>query len=241
MNNKRKLLLLFMFLFLPITLNYFSPYVIIDGLANKMLAGAFFVWIIMFVSSLFWGRAFCSYVCPYGGLQMTVDSVINKPLKQIKWLRIVRIILGVLWIAPILILVIMNIGNLKINFFYLTETIISVDNIGKLIGYYVITFGLMILPLILGKRASCHYLCPMSILNVTGTKIRNIFNLTGLRLTSKPDKCIGCKQCNKTCPMSLDVMNMAKNDNTDNLNCILCGECCHVCKNGVLERRFCKK
>lgn len=241
MKNKRKLLLLFMFLLLPVTLNYFSPYVIIDGLANSLLTCAFFIWLVMFVSSLFFGRAFCSYVCPYGGLQMVVDSAVQKPLKQVKWLRIVRIILGILWVTPIVILLAVNINSMKINLLYLTETFISVDNIIKLIGYYVIVFALMLMPLFLGRRASCHYLCPMSILNVTGTKLRNVLNITSLRLTSVSEKCIGCKQCNKVCPMSLDVMGMVKSNNMDSLDCILCGECCKTCKSGVLKRKVCAK
>lgn len=240
MKNTRKLLLFTMFLLLPITLNYFSPYVIIDGLANKFLTAAFFLWLLMFVSSLFFGRAFCSYVCPYGGLQMVVDSVIQKPLKKIGWLRVLRYILGVLWLIPIVVLFFINAGKMEINLLYLTETFVSVDNVIKLIGYYVIVFVLMLLPLFLGKRASCH-LCPMSILNVTGTKLRNIFNISSLRLTSVPEGCIGCKQCNKACPMSLDVMSMVKRNDMDSLDCIMCGECCKACKNNVLKRAVCSR
>lgn len=241
MKNRRKLLMLFMFLLLPVTLNYFSPYVIIDGLTKGLLSAAFFVWLAMLVSSLFFGRAFCSYVCPYGGLQMLVDSAIQKPLKQIGWLRVLRYVLGVLWVAPIIALLIINISHIKVNFLYLTETFISVDNMIKLIGYYVIVFALMLMPLFLGKRATCHYLCPMSILNVTGTKLRNLLNINSLRLTSASDKCSSCKQCNKACPMSLDVMAMAKRNDMDSLDCILCGECCKACKNGVLQRKVCSR
>lgn len=236
MISKRRLLLFMMLLLLPVSLNYFSPYIIIDGLANKVLAGAFFVWFSMFISSLFVGRAFCSYICPYGGLQMTVDRVLCKPLKQMPWMRVMRIVLGVLWITPIIILTVLNAGKAQINFLYLTETFVSVDNVMKLIGYYVIVFALLILPLLMGKRASCHYLCPMSILNVTGTKLRNMLNIPSLRLTAESEKCIGCKQCNKACPMSLNVADMVKMKNMDSLDCILCGECCNACKSGVLKR-----
>ncbi|MDF2593447.1 MAG: hypothetical protein K0S75_2913, partial [Clostridia bacterium] len=152
MLNKRRLLLFIMLLLLPITLNYFSPYVIIDGLANKILAGAFFVWLLMLISSLFVGRAFCSYICPYGGLQMSVDLAIKKPLKQVRWMRGMRYVLGILWVTPIIILTALNIGNVKVDPFYLTESFVSVDNIFKLIGYYVIVFALLILPLLMGKR-----------------------------------------------------------------------------------------
>lgn len=238
MKNKRRLLLFMMFLLLPVTLNYFSPYIIIDGLANKLLAGSFFVWLLMFISSLFVGRAFCSYVCPYGGLQMTVDLAYKKPLKEVSWLRILRYVLGVLWISPIIIFGIINAGSMKVNLLYLTESFVAVDNILKLIGYYVIVGALLILPLLLGKRASCHYLCPMSILNVTGTKLKNTLNIPSLRLTAVSAKCTGCQSCNKACPMSLPVSEMVRLEKLDSLDCILCGECCKACKNSVLERKI---
>lgn len=238
--NKRRLLLFTMFLLLPITLNYFSPYIIIDGLANKLLAAAFFVWLLMFGSSLFVGRAFCSYVCPYGGLQITADLAVRKPLKEVSWMRVVRYVLGILWVAPILLLLAMNFGELKINLLYLTEAFVSVDNIYKVAGYYTIVFTLLILPIFLGKRASCHYLCPMSILNVTGTKLRNMLNITSLRLTASGN-CTGCQQCSKACPMSLRVSEMVRQNKLDSLDCILCGECCSACKSGVLKRRVCSR
>jgi polyferredoxin len=226
-----------MLLLLPITLNYFSPYIIIDGLVNKILAGAFFVWSFMFISSFFIGRAFCAYICPYGGLQMAADRILCKPLKQVRWMRIMRYILGILWITSVTILTVLNLGKVQVNLLYLTETFVSVDSMIKLIGYYVIVFALLILPLLMGKRASCHYLCPMSILNVTGTKIKNILNIPSLRLTAASEKCINCKQCNKACPMSLNVAEMVKMNNMDSLDCILCGECCNACKSNVLKRK----
>jgi polyferredoxin len=73
-----------MFLLLPVTLNYFSPYLIIDGIIHRIAAGSFFIWVSMFITSLFFGRAFCAYICPYGGLQMVADVAINKPLKEVR-------------------------------------------------------------------------------------------------------------------------------------------------------------
>lgn len=241
MKKKRKLLLLFMLLLLPVTLNYFSPYIIIDGLINKLLAGAFFVWLLMFVSSFFIGRAFCSYICPYGGLQMAADFAIQKPLKQVPWMRTLRYALGMIWAAAIVFLIAKNISGAQVNFLYLTENFVSVDSMVKLIGYYVIVLALLVLPLLLGKRASCHYLCPMSILNVTGTKLKNLLNIPSLRLTAASTGCTDCQQCNKVCPMSLNVSEMVRQSNMDSLDCILCGECCSACKKGVLKRTVSKK
>jgi polyferredoxin len=241
MKNQRRLLLFFMFLLLPITLNYFSPYLIIDGLANKVASGAFIIWMTMFLTSLFVGRAFCAYVCPYGGMQMVVDQAFQMPLKQIGWLRIVRHVLGGIWGSIILVFFIKNVTEIKIDFFYLTDSFVSANNIGKLIFYYVIVILLLLMPIFLGKRATCHYLCPMSILNVIGTKVKNAVNIPSLRLQSESGRCVNCKQCNKACPMSLNISDMVKNENTDSLDCILCGECCKACKTGAVKRVYGRK
>jgi ferredoxin-type protein NapH len=241
MKNSRRFGLFLMLLLLPVTLNYFSPYLIIDGLINKVASGAFFIWLTMFITSLFFGRAFCAYVCPYGGLQMTTDLILKKPLKQILWLRKVRYILGFIWLGAILIAFISSIGSIKIDFFYLTESFASVDNIQKLIFYYVIIILLSLMPIFLGKRATCHYLCPMSILNVAGTKIKNAINMPSLRLQADSSKCVSCKQCTKACPMSLKVHDMVKKENMNNGDCILCGECCKACNTTAIKRVYGKK
>jgi ferredoxin-type protein NapH len=241
MNNPRRFGLFLMLLLLPVTLNYFSPYLLIDGLINKVASGAFFVWLAMFITSLFFGRAFCAYVCPYGGLQMTTDLVLQKPLKQIPWLRKVRYVLGFIWLGTILISFISNIGSMKIDFFYLTESFVSADNLQKLVFYYVIVISLSLMPIFLGKRATCHYLCPMSILNIIGTKIKNAINLPSLKVQAGSGKCVGCKQCTKACPMSLKVHEMVKKENMNNNDCILCGECCKACKTEAIKRVYGKK
>lgn len=241
MKSKRRFSLFLMFLLLPVTLNYFSPYLIIDGLINKVASAAFFVWLVMFVTSLFLGRSFCSYVCPYGGLQMTTDLVLQKPLKQIHWLRKVRYALGFIWVAAILTAFIGSLSSLEIRFFYLTESFVSVDSMPKLIFYYTIVILLSLMPIFLGKRATCHYLCPMSILNIAGTKISNKMNIPALRLQANASKCISCKQCTKACPMSLKVDEMVKKEQMVSSDCILCGECCKACKVSAVARIYGRK
>lgn len=238
MKNFRRGCLLFSFLLLPVTLNYISPYVIIDGIVKGVAAGAFFIWSLMFLTSLVFGRAFCSYICPYGGEQMILHRIIDKPLKKVEWMKKIRLILGVIWVATIITLLVVNKGPFKVDFLYLTEQFVSVDNWMKLIGYYVIIAGILFMPLFMGKRATCHYLCPMSILNIAGTKIKNKLNLPSLRLSAKARQCKSCVSCTKACPMSLDVMGMVKSGKMDSTECILCGECVSACRHDVINREF---
>jgi polyferredoxin len=234
----RRSLLLLSFILLPVTLNYFSPYLIVAGLFEKVIGGAFVTWMLFLLSSLIFGRAACAYVCPYGGLQMLIDRFHGRKLKQIAWLRWVKYGLGFIWVSAIIIPLILVAGQKQFNMLYLTENLVSVDHWSKLILYYMIVTILAIMPLLLGKRADCHYLCPMSILTITGSKFSSLIMIPSLHLTAKKDKCIKCGKCSKACPMSLDVMGMVQKDNMKNTECILCGECCSSCSTGVLRREF---
>ncbi|MBK7452191.1 MAG: hypothetical protein IPJ46_00285 [Anaerolineales bacterium] len=53
----RKALVFLAFLSFPITMNFFSPYVIIDGAMNGIINGSLVMFGLMFLSSLFYWQA----------------------------------------------------------------------------------------------------------------------------------------------------------------------------------------
>jgi polyferredoxin len=81
-------LVILTFLSFPITMNYLSPYVIIDGAANGILNGSLVMFAFLFLSSLFLGRAWCGWVCPGGGMQEIVEPINNRPVngRKIDWI-----------------------------------------------------------------------------------------------------------------------------------------------------------
>jgi len=74
----RKALLLVSFLLFPVTINYFSPYIIMDGASQGIIAGSFITFTLLFFVSLFFGRAFCGWVCPGAGIQEWCFAVNDK-------------------------------------------------------------------------------------------------------------------------------------------------------------------
>jgi ferredoxin-type protein NapH len=76
----RKALIILAFLTFPVTMNFLSPYVIIDGAMNGIVNGSLIMLGLMFVSSLFLGRAWCGWVCPGGGMQEIVEPINVKPV-----------------------------------------------------------------------------------------------------------------------------------------------------------------
>ncbi|WP_241423274.1 4Fe-4S binding protein [Candidatus Contubernalis alkaliaceticus] len=84
----RKTLILISFLLFPITIYYLSPYLIILGALEGIAAGSFVFFALLFVFSLFLGRAYCGWLCPGGGLQECCQIVSTRKAKGGKFDRI---------------------------------------------------------------------------------------------------------------------------------------------------------
>ena len=84
----RKFLITFSMLLFPITIYYFSPYLIIMGALQHIINGSFIVFSAMLLFSMFFGRAWCGYLCPAGGVQECVSMINGAPARQGKRDRI---------------------------------------------------------------------------------------------------------------------------------------------------------
>ena len=233
----RKAIILISFLLFPIIIYYLSPYVIIQGAAEGIMVGSFIVFAGMLFTSIFFGRAYCGWICAPGGLQECLMIASNKKAKGGRLNRI-KYIIWIPWMASIIILVLAAGGFKKIDFLYLTTYGISVANPMAYIIYYGVILIIVILSLTMGRRAFCHYICWMAPFMIIGTKIKYALKIPSLHLVADQSKCISCKQCTKGCPMSLEVEEMVKKGCMKNAECILCGECVDTCPKSVIKYRL---
>ncbi len=234
-NQKLRRGMLFISLMLfPITLNYLSPYVIIDGAMQGIINGSFIVFTALFVSSLIFGRAFCAYICPGGGLMEFGGMVHNKSCKGGKR-NLIKWFIWVPWIGMIATFAILAGGYTSINMLHLTDSGISVDSPSGYIIYLSVVFGLLILTYVAGKRAGCHYICWMAPFMIIGIWIKNKLKYPSYHLEVETEKCTQCKLCTKSCPMSLDVTAMVQKGSMENVECILCGNCVATCRQGAIS------
>lgn len=224
----RRTLILISFLLFPIIMDYFSPYLIIDGALHGVIVGSFITFTLLFLVSLFLGRAFCGWACPGAGLQEACIYINEKRAKggKLNW---IKYYIWIPWITIIVIIVISVGGFHSISPFYMMEKGISVSEPGNYIMYYFVILLFFIPSLTIGKRAFCHYICWMSPFMIIGTKIKNAFKLPSLHLEVKTENCIECKICDRNCTMSLDVSKMVKRGSMVNDECILCGACVDGC------------
>ena len=234
----RKTTLLISLLLFPITIWYFSPYIIINAAMEHVINGSFIVFASMLVFSMFFGRVWCGYLCPAGGLQECALRINDNPAKQGKRDKI-KYVIWVIWICAVIATFVMGKNDDKINPFYMTDHGISIASIYNYVIYYGVILLLLMPALIHGRRAACHYICWMAPFMVIGSSIGRLLHVPQLHVEADKDKCISCGKCTRACPMGLDVKELIKNNsNAKCTECIQCGACIDECPGAVLKYKF---
>jgi polyferredoxin len=239
----RQALLIISFLLFPITMNYFSPYVIIEGASQGIVNGSLVTFTLMFIGSLFLGRLWCGWACPAGAIGEMCQPVNNRPVntKTIGW---IKWLIWVVWLGFIVSMVIMAGGYRQVNLLLDTVGGISVagDADRPIIFAYIIYYGVVglfvALPMLVGRRAACHSICWMAPFMILGRKLRNTAAWPSLRLKADPALCSNCKTCTTNCPMSLDVNAMVQKGQMEHSECILCGTCVDHCPKNAIVYSF---
>jgi ferredoxin-type protein NapH len=229
-------LLLISFLLFPVTLFYFSPYLVIMGGFSGLITGSALIFATQFVTSLIFGRAFCGWICPAGCLQDYCSEAAGKRISG--KINLIKYIIWVPWLLFIILAFIMAGGIKGLDFFYMTENGISAADPYSYIGYFFIIALIIIIALLTGKRGMCHSVCWMAPFMILGTKIKNRLGYPALHLEAKPESCVKCGSCSKNCPMSLDVEKMVLCGSMANSECILCGMCADSCRKDVIGLTF---
>ncbi|MFC1771000.1 4Fe-4S binding protein [Candidatus Margulisiibacteriota bacterium] len=235
-NNRqkyRKTLALISLLLLPITISYISPIAIAKGAEAGILGMSIIITVAIFISSLFFGRIWCSYLCPVGGVQEAYFKLkLKKASNRFNWLKV---LFWIPWLG------IIAIGLLKVGGFnivdplFMTKNGVSILHPGVLPVYYVLITSTLLMSLIFGRRAFCHYGCPISFFPVLALKIRDVFKLPSLRIAGSKDKCKECGACVKACPMSHNItLNVQHGRQQYITECINCAECIDACPNSAL-------
>ncbi|MEA5030807.1 MAG: 4Fe-4S dicluster domain-containing protein [Sphaerochaeta sp.] len=225
------------FILFPVTLNFFSPYVSIDGALQGVITGSLVLFFLLYLSGIFLGRAWCSHLCPWSAPSDFLMSINNRCVDR-KRLRIIRYAIFGIWITALVLAFVAAGGIRSVDPLHLTEKGISTDQPVKYITYYMVVLLLFITTVLVGRRGACHGLCWMSPFLVFGMKTGELLHLPRLRVVSKPESCISCNACTRVCPMSLDVQSELRKGTIGSSDCILCNRCVDVCPSQVLHVRM---
>ena len=238
----RKALLFTSLLLFPVTLYYFSPALILQGASEGVVNASMIVFGLMFIGSLFLGRLWCGWACPAGALQDFASPIndrrVTRRTNWIKWA------IWIPWLGLIIALAVRAGGYRTVNPFYHFEGGITMaipyDGSGPpwYMIYYIVLILFAGLAIIVGRRAGCHTICWMAPFMIIGRRIRNLGRWPSLRLKAKSETCTNCKQCTRTCPMSLDVNGMVQRGQMESDECILCGSCVDRCPKDAIRYAF---
>lgn len=230
----RRGVLFFSFLLLPVTLFYFSPYLPVLGAIGGVVAGSILVFCTMFLLGIFVGKAPCAWIMGCGGLQEACFHVQDKPVPAGKK-DLIKYIIWTLWLSTIVAFLLLNKDRLQLDPFFHIEGGISVARAPFFIIYYIVIMIFILLSLIIGKRAGCHYICWMAPFMIFGRKLGNMLRVPQLRLIVDRANCNHCGLCNKACPMGINVQAGVEKGNAEHTECMLCGECAAKCSKKALK------
>ncbi len=230
----RSAILILSFLIMSVTFVYISPVIMMMGLSQGVIAAGLIFWILMFILAFIFGRSFCGYACPTGAEQMIIDRAVKINIRPVPYLRPLKYLFAILWVGSITLLTIAA-GNLIFNPLFQMGIGIPPWTLATYVVFYAILLVVFAIALVLGRRGFCNYFCPMSVVFMVITKIKDLLRIPSLHLKAQPDDCIHCKKCDTSCPMSLSVEEMVKSDRMQNPECILCGSCVDICPKQVIR------
>ena len=238
----RRALLIVSFIAFPITMNYLSPYLIVESAFRGIVNGSFAAFGTLAVGSLVLGRLWCGWACPMGGLQEFAAPVNDRRLGSRA--NIAKWVIWVPWIALIAFGALTAGGYRVVDLLMGTQGGISVAGSADrpIFIAYIIYFGVIALfgglAMGLGRRAGCHTVCWMAPFMILGRRASNLAKTPALRLRADAAKCRECGKCTDACPMGLDVQAMVKRSDMECDECVLCGSCGDVCGQGAIGWGF---
>lgn len=187
---------------------------------KKIHSSALILMSIIFILAILFGPVFCGWVCPLGTAQELVGKVGRKifkkkynhfvPSRLDKVMRYLRY--GVLiWVVYVTArsgyLLFESIDPYNALFTFWSEE-------AAIQGIVVLTLTLILSLFV--ERPWCKYACPYGALLGLTNKLR-IF-----KIKRTPSTCIGCKKCDYSCPMNIEV---SQKEKIKDHQCISCYEC----------------
>lgn len=232
----RRLALFASFLLFPITIFYFSPVLIIEGALEGAVVASMLVFGLQFLTAVVVRRAWCGWLCAAGGLQELAATAVGKPSRP-AWLKRVKYVIWVPWVLSIIACAWVAGGFSVVDPLYGIPFGVSMNNPLGLPIYFGIVALFFVPNLVLGRRAMCHCICWMAPFMVLGEKLGSALRVPQLHVSAEADRCVGCGKCDRACPMSLPVEQLAQGGAIDDAECIQCAACADACPKDVLKLR----
>ncbi|MPL99632.1 putative electron transport protein YccM [bioreactor metagenome] len=195
-------------------------FVTTGGFIQKIHSSSFVLMILGLIAAVLFGTIFCGYICPFGSYQEWIGKLGKKlfpkkynklmPVKIDRILRYLRYLVLIMVLYQTAVsakLVFQSVDPYYALFNFFTNEVA--------VSAYIMLGVITVLSLFI-ERPWCKYLCPYGALLGLFNPIR-IFKIRRIKNT-----CIGCKKCDRVCPMNIEVS--GKKIIRD-LQCISCHKC----------------
>ena len=191
--------------------------------------------LVILVTTFFFGRIWCSFLCPMGGLPELVSRMIPDRWK-IEFRSLPQVPIRYGYFATYLVLMpMLGISACTLcNFITIPRLFESFS--GGLMGlafiFSSVGFANLLLLFLLGffankGRAYCQFLCPIGAMDGVVNRLGSKFRFTH-RIRVERDRCSGCNVCARQC-MTGAIKMVDKIAVVDQLSCMSCHECVDVC------------
>jgi len=223
----------------------FFPGISPADVTSKMQVASIGVYILslILITTFFFGRMWCGYICPVGGLPELVSRTFSDKWKiEYRALPQVPIRYGYFSVYLTLMPMLGISACTLCNFITIPRIFDAFSGNPKGLAFALSAVGLVNLALLflLGffatkGRAYCQFLCPIGALdglvNRLGAKLRFT-----RRIRVERSRCTGCNICARNC-MTGSIKMVDRVAVVDQLSCMSCHECVDVCDWGALDWR----
>ena len=201
-----------------------------SGLSRGVINAGVIFWVLVFISAILLGRAFCGWFCWFGGYLELIEWGIGDKWK-IKIPRRTLLYLGVLPFVSLVLKVYSSFLAIWIEKGFPSVFSLRLADVepwgGQQTGISILLTVILYGPVLLfvfGRKAWCRYLCPIGAL----LKIFSIVKIGSVCLVN--NECIGCGKCDRACDMQVDVMgDLNIYGKVHSSDCIVCLKCIDAC------------
>ena len=178
------------------------------------------------ISTIFFGRLFCGYICFIGTLQESIYKLNKSKHKFIQRIpfKFHRFLLGLKYLSFLITVVFAYFG---IQYLYMKFCpVLAFAHPQRIRIAAVITLVIIILGGFLVERFWCRYLCPYAAMMNVFQYIGKLLKIKRLQIFRNIKTSINCFNCTNYCPMNIDV---GYNEEISDVNCIHCYRCVRIC------------